>query len=62
MKKIIFCLVLLLPMGSLYANNEEDKKPTREVPQDPKPFDYPIITDDDYPFLEMDDFEDLKKD
>jgi len=58
--------MLLLPVGSLLAQDKEEAqtKLIVEMSMDSSQegeFDYPIVTDEDYPFLQLENFPDLPK-
>lgn len=66
MKKQYLFLMLLLPVSSLLAQDKEEAqpKPILEMSMDSSQegeFDYPIVTDEDYPFLQLENFPDLPK-
>jgi len=68
MKKRYLFLMLLLPVGSLLAQEqdkeESQQRPILELSMDPShegEFDYPIVTDEDYPFLQLENFPDVPK-
>ncbi len=63
MKKLV-ALLLLAPAGFCWAQEKEEPKKEKAIlfPQDPseEDFDYPIVTDENYPFLmERDNFQPL---
>jgi len=58
--------MLLLPVSSLLAGEKEESKskPILEMSMDSSQegeFDYPIVTDEEYPFLQLENFPDLPK-